>query len=98
MAREAEVSRDMSALPKVMQVKRFGRKGNTKYTHLADQDTSREGQRLREKFNRGEGGRRDGRGGAGSAQSDPFFSMAPRGHKRAGRLGEDGRDVKRAKR
>ncbi|TYZ62544.1 hypothetical protein PybrP1_009664 [[Pythium] brassicae (nom. inval.)] len=27
-------------LPKVMQVKNFGRSGQTKYTHLADQDTS----------------------------------------------------------
>lgn len=27
-------------LPKVMQVRNFGRKGQSKYTHLADQDTS----------------------------------------------------------
>jgi len=32
---------DKSQLPKPMQVKNFGMKGNTKYTHLADQDTSR---------------------------------------------------------
>lgn len=29
------------ALPKVMQVKNFGRSGQTKYTHLLDQDTSK---------------------------------------------------------
>ena len=29
-----------SALPKIMQVKKWGMKGNTKYTHLVDQDTT----------------------------------------------------------
>ncbi len=29
-----------AVLPKVMQVKKFGLKGRTKYTHLRDQDTS----------------------------------------------------------
>lgn len=29
-----------AALPKVMQVKKFGKIGNTKYTHLKDQDTT----------------------------------------------------------
>ena len=32
---------DRALLPAVLQVKKFGLKGRTKYTHLADQDTSR---------------------------------------------------------
>jgi len=31
---------DRTLLPKVLQVKKFGLKGRTKYTHLVDQDTS----------------------------------------------------------
>ena len=33
--------RHRELLPEVLQVKRFGRAGQTKYTHLQDQDTSR---------------------------------------------------------
>ena len=32
---------DRLTLPKAMQIKNFGKKGQTKYTHLVDQDTSR---------------------------------------------------------
>lgn len=31
---------DRESLPKIMQVKKFGMRGQTKYTHLIDQDTS----------------------------------------------------------
>jgi microfibrillar-associated protein 1 len=32
---------DMEMLPKVLQVRKFGLAGRTKYTHLADQDTTK---------------------------------------------------------
>jgi len=37
----ADKTVDRQLLPKVLQVKKFGLKGRTKYTHLTDQDTTR---------------------------------------------------------
>lgn len=33
---------DMSALPKAMQNRKFGKRSQSKYTHLRDQDTSKD--------------------------------------------------------
>ena len=40
-AAELEAGHDKATLPLVMQVRAFGRKGQSKYTHLVDQDTTR---------------------------------------------------------
>ena len=50
---------DKTILPKVMQVKNFGMAGRTKYTHLLDQDTTRQAENPwsnQEKFITGRGG------------------------------------------
>jgi microfibrillar-associated protein 1 len=63
-----------SALPEVMQVRKFGLKGRTKYTHLRDQDTSQQekslwsdaqrDQRMRSKYESRMGGVHGGVDGA----------------------------------
>ena len=77
-----------SALPEVMQVRKFGLKGRTKYTHLRDQDTSQQekslwsdaqrDQRMRSKYESRMGGVHGGVDGA-AAMARRASQKRPRG-------------------
>jgi len=65
-----ESTLDVSMLPKLMQVRNFGKRSQTKYTHLLDQDTTGKG-------GFGAAGKPGGMGPPGSASSGCFTCGGP---------------------